>query len=305
MIIPTDYLCLHPEVKEAFDSNRPVLAMESTILSHGMPYPDNIAFAIEAEGLARSLGVVPATIGILNGIVHVGMANDQLEHLGKGPALKTSLRDISFVLSRGYHGATTVSATMAIAHVVGIHVFSTGGIGGVHRGAEQTLDISQDVDALSRFPVLVVSAGAKSILDIPKTLEALESASVPVLGYGTDMFPGFYTRSSGETISTRFDSLDEISDFFHTHRRLGMSQGVLVANPVPESHALSRRLIDRIVDAAIEECNRQGIRGKEITPFLLSEIVRQTDGKSLAANISLAKNNVAVGAKIALRLASQ
>ena len=298
--------CISSEVKAALKRNRPVLAMESTLIAHGMPYPENKEFALSAMNIARGLNVVPAIVAVLDGTVHVGIQEDQIVRLAmEKNIVKTSVQNISYVLSTKQSGATTVSATARFAHLAGICVLPTGGIGGVHRGAENTFDISQDITELSKTPVVVVSSGAKAILDIPKTLEALETASVPVIGYRVNDFPAFYSQFSGCPIETRLESAIEIASLFQLHRNLGMSSGILVANPVQKEHEIPKREIDGYVEEALKECKKNNITGKEITPFLLNYIVEITGGRSLKTNISLALNNVRLGSEIASAISIQ
>ena len=298
--------CISSDVKAALRRKRPVLAMESTLIVHGMPYPENTEFALTAINIAQELNVVPAIIAILDGTVHIGIQEDQLVRLAmEKNIVKTSVQNISYVLSTKQSGATTVSATARFAHLVGINVLPTGGIGGVHRGAENTFDISQDITELSKTSIVVVSSGAKAILDIPKTLEALETASVPVIGHRTNDFPAFYSQFSGCPIETRLESAFEIASLFQLHRNFGMSSGILVANPVQKEHEIPKREMDGYVNEALKECNKNNITGKEITPFLLNYIVEITGGRSLKTNVSLALNNVRLGSKIASAISLQ
>lgn len=292
-----------PEVENALSENLPVLALESTIVAHGMPYPENIEFARQAEALVRKYGVVPATIAIINGKVHVGLNDNQLERLASSNNIKKiAIRDITFALTQKLTGATTVSATMHLAHLVGIDVFATGGIGGVHRNAEVTFDISQDLIELSRTQIIVVSAGVKAILDIPKTIEYLETFSVPVVGYRTNEFPAFYSRSSGIYLTTRCNTPEEVSRMFIAHDKIGLQSAILVANPLPKSDEIPKIIIDKYIDVALKECSEKNIIGKNVTPFLLKRVVELTKGRSLKTNIALALNNVKVGAQIASTL---
>lgn len=292
-----------PEVENALSENLPVLALESTIVAHGMPYPENIEFARQAEALVRKYGVVPATIAIINGKVHVGLNDNQLERLASSNNIKKiAIRDITFALTQKLTGATTVSATMHLAHLVGIDVFATGGIGGVHRNAEVTFDISQDLIELSRTQIIVVSAGVKAILDIPKTIEYLETFSVPVVGYRTNEFPAFYSRSSGIYLTTRCNTPEEVSRMFIAHHKIGLQSAILVANPLPKSDEIPKIIIDKYIDVALKECSEKNIIGKNVTPFLLKRVVELTKGRSLKTNIALALNNVKVGAQIASTL---
>ncbi|MBC8344822.1 MAG: pseudouridine-5'-phosphate glycosidase [Candidatus Marinimicrobia bacterium] len=295
-----------PEVQSALGAGQPVLALESTIFAHGMPYPQNIAFAEETEKLVRSLGVVPAIIAIIEGKICIGITRKQLDHLARGANIhKVAVRDLSHVLSRGLSGATTVSATMRVAKFAGIDVFSTGGIGGVHRGWKSTGDVSQDIRELSRTSVVVVSSGAKAILDLPKTVEYLESFSVPVLGYKTNFFPAFYSRSSGIRIEVCVDSPQEIAKQFNIHRGLGLSTAFLIANPVPQEKELSYDVVSAFIEKALYSAKETGITGKKLTPFLLSEMYRLSGGKSLKTNIALALNNIHLGARVAIALSKK
>jgi len=293
-----------PEVADALAASKPVLAMESTIIAHGMPYPENLQFAQEAEALARSNGVVPATIAILDGQVCIGLDEKQLEQLATDKSVgKVATREIGLTLGKKGNGATTVSATMRLSYLSGIKVFATGGIGGVHRGAENDLDISADLIELSSTPVVVVSAGAKAILDLPKTLEYLETMSVPVIGYRTNDFPAFYSRASSLTIPVRLDTALEIATTFTHQAQLGISSGVLIANPVPEAFDIPYDEMDDVIKVALGDAQTAGIKGKQLTPFLLGRIVELTGGRSLETNRALAMNNVQLGAEIASSLA--
>ena len=297
-------LALSPEVAEAVARKRPVLAFESTIISHGMPYPRNVETAREAERIARKQGVVPATIAVLDGRVAVGLSDAQLERLAQEKGvLKVSRRDMAWALAERRTGATTVSATMLAAARAGISVFATGGIGGVHRGAQDTFDISADLSELACTSVLVVSAGAKAILDLPRTLEVLETLGVPVVGYGTDEFPAFYSRGSGLPIALRVDSPAQAAAMLRSQRSLGFPQGILVANPVPAEFEIPRQVMERWIDQALSDLGRRGVTGKAVTPFLLSRIVELSGGKSLETNVKLFHNNVQLGASIAVELA--
>lgn len=290
-----------PEVREAILNGRPVVALESTIISHGMPYPQNVETAKNCERIVREEGAVPATCAILGGELCVGLTEEQLEYLGRtGMAVtKTSRRDIAVVAARRGDGALTVAGTMILASMAGVRVFATGGIGGVHRGATETMDISADLDELGRTSVAVVCAGAKSILDIGLTLEYLETKGVPVIGYRTDEMPAFYTRSSGFGVDYRMDEPAEIAAVLDKRRELNIEGGTLIVNPIPEEHSMDKAKIDAVIDAAVEKANRLGIKGKKITPFLLAEIKDVTGGSSLEANIALVYNNVRLAARIA------
>ena len=298
------YLAIAPEVKEALINRRPVVALESTIISHGMPYPQNVETAMNVENIIRENGAVPATIAILQGKLTVGCTPEQIEYLGKkGLAVtKASRRDLPVLLSKGEDGATTVTTTMIGAALAGIHVFATGGIGGVHRGAETTMDISADLEELTETPVLVVCAGAKSILDLGLTLEYLETRGVPVIGYGTEELPAFYTRTSGFKVDYRLDTPKEIADVFRVKLQCGFRGGMLVTNPIPEEYSMDPDYINANINAAIEECNKLGIHGKQTTPYLLDKIQKLTGGDSLKANIQLVYNNARLGARIAAEL---
>ena len=295
------YLSVSGEVREALAANRPVVALESTIISHGMPYPQNVETALHVEKIIREEGAVPATVAIIHGKITVGCTPEQIEYLGKkGLAVtKASRRDLPVLLARGEDGATTVTTTMIGAAMAGIRVFATGGIGGVHRGAETTMDISADLEELAQTPVMVICAGAKSILDLGLTLEYLETKGVPVIGYGTEELPAFYTRKSGFRVDYRLDTPKEIADAFRVKLACGLSGGMLGTNPIPEAYAMDPDYISENIDAAIAECNRLGIHGKQTTPYLLDKIQKLTGGDSLKANIQLVYNNARLGAKIA------
>ncbi|RVU98210.1 pseudouridine-5'-phosphate glycosidase [Coriobacteriales bacterium OH1046] len=300
-----EYLNLTPEVADALATGKPVVALESTIISHGMPYPENVQTALEVERIVRENGAVPATVAIIGGRLRAGLAPEEIDYLGKRgrEVAKVSRRDLPVIVARGEDGATTVAATMIIAAHAGIEVFATGGLGGVHRGAEKTMDISADLEELAATPVLVVCAGAKAILDLGLTLEYLETKGVPVLGYGTDELPAFYSRESGFGVDCRVDAPAEVARIFRTKRRLGLAGGMLVGNPIPEEYAMDKAAIDAAIDAAIAEADAQGIHGKDTTPFLLAKVAEITGGDSLASNIRLVYNNVALGARVAAELA--
>ncbi len=304
MNVPEKYLDVNPEVREALAEGRPVVALESTIISHGMPYPQNVETAMNVEKIIRENGAVPATIAILKGKLTVGCTPEQIEYLGKkGLAVtKASRRDLPVLLSRGEDGATTVTTTMIGAAMAGIRVFATGGIGGVHRGAEKTMDISADLEELGRTDVTVVCAGAKSILDIGLTLEYLETKGVPVIGYGTDEMPAFYTRRSGFKTDYRMDTPEEIAKAVSLKKKLGIAGGTLVVNPVPEEYSMDKERIDAVIEAAVQKAERLGVKGKNITPFLLAEIKDVTGGDSLETNIALVYNNVRLASAIACAL---
>lgn len=299
-------LQLAPEITEAMAHGTPIVALESTIIAHGMPYPQNVATAREVEALIRQEGAVPATIAIFAGRIHVGLTEEELEQLGTSRQVaKVSRRDLPHVLAAGATGATTVAATMIAAHLAGLRVFVTGGIGGVHRGAETSFDISADLMELAQTPVAVVCAGAKSILDLGLTLEYLETLGVPVLGYRTDRFPAFFTRDSGFPVDFRLDTPADVAKLLTTQWSLGYPGGVVVANPIPEDQAMEKVAIDAIIDRALSEAAQQGITGKRVTPFLLDRIKQLTEGRSLVANIALVKHNAVVGAQVALALENQ
>lgn len=297
------YLDINPEVKKALEEGKPVVALESTIISHGMPYPKNVETARNVEKIIRDKGAIPATIAILNGKLKVGLTNDELEHLGNGKnVIKTSRRDIPFIIAKKMDGATTVASTMIIAELAGIKVFATGGVGGVHRKAQQTFDISADLEELSHTNVAVVCAGVKSILDIGLTLEYLETNGVPVVGFGTDEMPAFYTRKSGFGVDYKIDSVKELSDAIKAKWDLGLQGGLIVANPIPEQYQMDYDVINKAIEDALKESEEKGIKGKESTPFLLAKIKEITGGDSLESNIRLVYNNAALGAELAVEL---
>ena len=298
------YLDIAPEVKRALDEGRPVVALESTIISHGMPYPKNVETALLVEQTIRENGAVPATIAVIGGRLKAGLCAEEIEYLGKAgrKVAKASRRDLPALVARGADGATTVTTTMIIAHMAGIRIFATGGIGGVHRGAETTMDISADLEELAQTPVMVVCAGAKSILDLGLTLEYLETKGVPVIGYGTDELPAFYTRQSGFGVDYRVDSPEELAAMFRAQRALGYKGGMLVTNPIPEQYAMPKAVIDAAIEQALRECAEQGVHGKETTPFLLARVVELTGGESLESNIRLVLNNARLAAKTAALL---
>jgi len=301
---PPSYLDIAPEVSAALHEGQPVVALESTIISHGMPYPENVETALRVERTVRDSGAVPATIAILRGRLRAGLGSDEIDHLGKrGQAVtKTSRRDIPFVVSRGEDGATTVAASMIVAAMAGIRVFATGGIGGVHRGVTETMDVSADLEELARTDVAVVCAGVKSVLDIGRTLEYLETKGVAVVGYRTDCLPAFYTPSSRFPVDFRAETPAEIAAVLNAKRQMGLSGGTVVANPIPPEHALADDEISGVIDDAIAEMERRGITGKDTTPFLLAKIAERTEGRSLAANIELVVNNARLAAEIAAAL---
>ena len=301
-----DCVRISDEVKQALSEGRAVVALESTIIAHGMPYPQNVETAYEVDKIIRAHGAIPATIGVINGEFIVGLNKEEIEYLGKHGAevRKVSRRDISTCISKKLDGATTVSATMFFAEMAGISVFATGGIGGVHRGAEETMDISNDLDELGRTPVMVVCAGAKAILDLGKTLEYLETKGVPVIGYGTKELPAFFSRRSGFEVDYRMDTPREIADAFAVQKELKMRTGMLVCNPIPEEYEVPHDVIEPAIQKAVELAEEKGIHGKESTPFLLRTVKELTGGESLAANIKLVYNNVALAADIAVEMAA-
>ena len=295
------YLDVKPEVAEAIAQGKPVVALESTIISHGMPYPQNVETALQVEKIIRENGAVPATIAIIGGRLKAGLTPEEIEYFGKkGQAIaKASRRDLAVLCARGQDGATTVTTTMIIAHMAGISMFATGGIGGVHRGAENTMDISADLEELARTPVMVVCAGAKSILDLGLTLEYLETHGVPVIGYGTEELPAFYTRTSGFPVDYRVDTPEELAAAFRAQNDMALGGGMLVTNPIPEAYSMDPAVINGAIDQAVTECREKGIHGKGITPFLLARVAELTGGDSLASNIQLVYNNARVAAQTA------
>lgn len=300
-----DFLDVAPEVAAAISDGKAVVALESTIISHGMPYPQNVQTALRVEETVRQAGAVPATIAILNGRLKAGLAVEEIEQLGKRgtDVVKCSRRDLPFVVARNEDGATTVAATMIIAAMADIQVFATGGIGGVHRGADETMDVSADLDELARSNVAVVCAGIKSVLDIGRSLEYLETKGVPVAGFQTDTLPAFYTRESAFPVDYRVDSAAEVAAAMTAKWAMGLDGGMVIAVPIPEQHALDGDEIDAVIEEALAEMARLGISGKETTPFLLGRIAEKTGGKSLEANIQLVINNARVAAEIAVELA--
>lgn len=298
---PHPMLALSEEVREAIDAARPIVALESTIISHGMPYPRNVEMATEVEGIIRDAGAVPATIAVLDGVPCVGLSADQLETIAsRDDVAKVSLRDLPYVIARRAHGATTVASTMRLAALAGIPVFVTGGLGGVHRGAETSFDISADITELGQTNVAVVSAGVKSILDIGLTLEAMETLGVPVIGFGTDEFPSFYSRTSGHRAPMRVDTVEDLASMMRAKWELGLAGGLSIANPVPVEDEIPTDEIGALIDQSLAECDARGIHGKDITPFLLGRIVELSDGRSLEANIALVRNNARLGAALAI-----
>lgn len=291
------------EVARAKEAHTPLVALETTILSHGMPYPQNVQTAIEVEAIVREEGCVPATIAVSGGRIHVGLTREQLERFGTAKdVLKLSRADLPYAIATGKDGATTVAATMLCAHLAGIGVFATGGIGGVHRGAQESMDISADLQELARTPVAVICAGAKALLDLPKTLEVLETLGVPVIAYGTSEFPAFWSRSSGLPAPLRFDTPEEIAGFLRAKRELGIESGTLIANPVAQADEIPAAEMRSYIETAVEEAVRAGISGKAVTPWLLDRMFHLTSGRSLEANVSLVKNNARLAARIASAL---
>ena len=298
------YFRIAPQVQEALNNNRPVVALESTIISHGMPYPQNVQTALTVEQIVRDMGCVPATVAVIGGVLTVGCSEREIELLGKKgtEVVKVSRRDLPVVVAKKLDGATTVAGTMYAASLAGIDVFATGGIGGAHRNSENTMDISADLDELQNTDVMVVCAGAKSILDIGLTLECLETRGVPVIGYCTDEMPAFYTQKSGYKVDYRLNSAREIAEAYHAKRELGLHGGMLIANPIPAPFAMDADYIDDNINRAVEEATKLGIGGKQLTPFLLDKIQRLTGGRSLSANIQLVYNNVRLACAIAREL---
>ncbi len=298
-----EYLVFSDEVKDALETNTPIVALESTIISHGMPCPENINTAREVRQIVAENGAMPATIAIIGGRIHIGLTEEHIEFMATAKDIvKASRRDLPIILTKKLHASTTVAATMICAHLAGIKVFVTGGIGGVHRNAEKTFDISADLQELAKTDVAVVSAGAKVILDLKLTMEYLETMGVPVLGYQTDEFPAFYTRRSGITLNYRIDTPEEAAQIIQTKWNLGLKGGIIVANPIPDKDAMNLRKMRRAIKTALKEADELEIEGKELTPFLLDKIKELTGGESLTANIALIKNNALLGAKIAVAL---
>jgi pseudouridine-5'-phosphate glycosidase len=299
------FLDIAPEVRSALDRGGAIVALESTIITHGMPHPQNVATAREVEAVVRENGAVPATIAIISGRIKVGLSDEELDWLGAATdVMKLSRADLPYAVAAKRHGATTVAATMICARLAGIRVFATGGIGGVHQGVESTMDISADLDELARTPVAVVCAGAKAILDLPRTLEYLETRGVPVVGYRTDQFPAFWSRASGLPVPIRLDDPEAIAGLVRAKEALGLGGGVLVANPVPRDHEIPAGEMKGFIDGAVAEAARRGIAGKAVTPFLLSFLFESTGGRSLATNIALVKSNAALAARLAAPLAA-
>ena len=299
------YLDVAPEVQKALDEGRPVVALESTIISHGMPYPQNVETALNVEKILRENGAVPATIAIIGGRLKAGLSAEEIDYLGRTGAgvTKASRRDLPVLVAKKMDGATTVTTTMMIAAMAGIEIFATGGIGGVHRGAETTMDISADLEELAQTPVMVICAGAKSILDLGLTLEYLETKGVTVIGYGTKELPAFYTSHSGFGVDYELDTPEELAEAFHVKRELDLKGGMLVTNPIPEEYSMDPKVINAAIDRAIAESVEQGIHGKAATPFLLARVKDLTGGDSLNSNIQLVYNNARLAAKTACALA--
>jgi pseudouridine-5'-phosphate glycosidase len=294
-------LKLSPEVQHALDHHHPVVALESTIISHGLPYPENLRLARRVEAIIREEGAVPATIAIIDGVIQVGCSDAELSLLAQSEdVIKVSKRDFAYVLSQGRTGATTVSGTLLVAAMVGIPIFATGGLGGVHRGVFESFDISRDLEDLALHNVAIVSAGVKSILDIAKTLEYLETKGVEVIGYQTDLFPAFYTRTSPYKVDYRLDSAEEVARLMHAKFDSGLEGGILIANPIPKEHSLPEALMEEAIQKALASMQEKGIKGKEITPYLLSEVKALTGGQSLASNIALMEHNARIAAHIAV-----
>lgn len=294
---------IHPDVERALRQKKPVVALESTIISHGMPYPDNVSMALEVERIIKEEGAVPATIAIINGIVKVGLTKEEVEYLAQAKNVyKVGKRDFGFVVSQKETGATTVSGTSLVASLAGIRVFATGGIGGVHRGAQETFDISRDLEELASLPIAVVCAGAKSILDLGLTLEYLETKGVEVIGYQTDQLPAFYSRTSGYKVNYRLDSAKEIASLLKAKWALGLTGGAVIANPIPEAYSMDHHVIDAAIEKALQEAEEKGVRGQDVTPFLLAKIKDITGGDSLVSNIELVYNNARLAAHIATYL---
>jgi pseudouridine-5'-phosphate glycosidase len=295
---------IHPEVQKALKENIGVVALESTIISHGMPYPDNVKMALAVEEIIKNEGAVPATIAILNGTIKIGLSSDEIEYLAQAKDVyKVSKRDFSYVISKGLTGATTVSGTALISQLAQIPVFATGGIGGVHRGAETSFDISRDLEELSEVDICVVCAGAKSILDLGLTMEYLETKGVEVIGYQTEILPAFYTRTSDYHVNYKLDTPEEIANLMSTKWNLGLKGGIIVANPIPKAYDMNHEVIKKAIEEAVLEANQKGIKGNLVTPFLLSKIKSLTEGLSLDSNIELVKNNAQLAAQIAVSYA--
>ena len=295
------YISISPEVAIALDNGKPVVALESTIISHGMPYPKNAATAYECEKVVRENGATPAIIAIINGVIKVGLTDDEVDYLAKEgrKVAKVSRRDIAHVVANGLNGATTVASTMIISDMVGIRISATGGIGGVHRGAEKSFDISADLEELAKTNVAVICAGPKAILDLPKTLEYLETKGVDVIGVGTNKLPAFYSSTSAYDVAHRYDDAASLANMLKVKWELGLSGGVLINNPIPKEYEIEEKVINKTIEEALEEMNKQGIKGQDVTPFLLAKVVELTKGASLDANIKLVLNNCAFASLIA------
>lgn len=294
------FLTFSDEVQRARQTGTPLVALETTILSHGMPYPQNVQTAIEVEQIVRDEGCVPATIAVSGGRIHVGLSREQIERYGTATdVLKLSRADLPYAIASGKDGATTVAATMLCAHLAGISIFATGGIGGVHRGAEHTMDVSADLQELARTPVTVVCAGAKALLDLAKTLEVLETLGVPVIAYGTNEFPAFWSRSSGLQAPIRYDTPEEIAEFLRVKRELGMTSGTLVANPIAQEDEIPADVMRGYIERAVNEASSAGITGKAVTPWLLDSVLQLTAGRSLETNVALVRNNARLAARVA------
>ncbi|MEJ8475440.1 pseudouridine-5'-phosphate glycosidase [Roseibium algae] len=303
---PADLIAPTAEIRTALSEGKPVVALESTIITHGMPFPSNVETARLVEADIRAEGAIPATIAVLDSRIRIGLDDDDLDRLAKAEnVMKCSRADLAFAVASGRPGSTTVAATMMAAYAAGISVFATGGIGGVHKGAEETFDISADLDELSQTPVLVVSAGAKALLDIPKTMEVLETRGVPVIAFGTDELPAFWSCNSGLAAPYRLDTPEEIARLLTTREIFGSHGGVLIANPVPQESQIPQNEMAGYIDAAIAQANQNGITGKEVTPFVLGTILKLTDGRSLDTNIALVRNNARLAARIAVARASK
>ncbi len=296
-----NYIEIHPDVKRALNHHQPVVALESTIITHGMPYPENVKMAKKVESIIRNEGAIPATIAIIHGIIKIGLTDDEIEYLGKAKdVIKVSKRDFGYVLSQKRDGATTVSGTMLAANMAGIKIFATGGIGGVHREGQITFDISRDLEELSEINVAVICAGAKAILDLKLTLEYLETKGVEVLGYQTKELPAFYTKDSGLELDYLMKDAKDIAALMHAKWNIGLKGGVLIANPIPEEYSMNRKDIEKMIEKALQEAKEKGIYGKETTPFLLAKIKDLTEGQSLDANLELVYNNALIASKIAI-----
>jgi pseudouridine-5'-phosphate glycosidase len=296
-----EYIDVYSEIKTALEYNQPVVALESTIISHGMPYPDNIDMVQKTGAIIRRNGAIPATIALIDGKIKIGLSEEDIYRLATDKNVKkVSRRDLAYVLAKKEIGATTVASTMICAQMGGIKFFVTGGIGGVHRGYEQTMDVSADLEELAETEITVICAGAKAILDLPRTMEYLETKGVPVIGYQTDVLPAFYTRTSSIPLQLSANDTHELASIINTKRSLGLKGGVLVMNPIPAEHSMDEAMINQVIDQAIVSAAQQGIAGKDVTPYLLKTIVEQTEGQSLKANMELVFNNAQVGAQLAV-----